>query len=88
MKKFLFNIGVWLVATFGEKIEPLPHIEDELLTIAKKITAQIQKNWPETDGEFKRAKAYAQLVNTFPQRAKQDISYAIEDAVKALCSVS
>ena len=54
---------------------------DPLQKLAKRLVTRMNENWPDTDGEFKRAQVYAQLVNTFPERSKRDVSRAIEDAL-------
>ncbi len=76
IRQWLVQLGYWLVKTFNK-----PGIEDELLTTARAITTRLADHWPDTDGEFKRAKAYAQLINTYPERNKRAISRAIEDAL-------
>ena len=68
------NFLVWLGT------DPVIH-EDELMRLAINLTKRQQDNWPERDGECKRAAVYAQLVNTFPERSKREISVAIEEAL-------
>lgn len=76
IKQWLVRFGQWLVYTFSEPIE-----EDSLTILARKLTIRMNDNWPLTDGEFKRAKVYAQLINTFPNRSRREVSRAIEEAL-------
>ncbi len=53
-----------------------------LLTLAISLTKRMDSNWPDADGEFKRAKVYAQLINTFPEVNRRAVSRAIEEAIE------
>ncbi len=53
-----------------------------LLMLAISLTKRMDTNWPEADGQFKRDNVYAQLINTFPDRSRREISRAIEEALE------
>ena len=77
IKRWLVRFGNFLVRL---GTEPVVH-DDPLMLLAIKLTKRQQDNWPDRDGECKRAAVYAQLVNTFPTRSKREISVAIEEAL-------
>ena len=76
IKRWLVRLGTWLVYIGTPKVG-----QPTLPQLAKILTQRQQTNWPDRDGECKRAAVYAQLVNTFPYESKRVISQAIEDAL-------
>lgn len=78
IKRWLVRLGAWLVYTCSDGlIKKTPSLPE----LARILTARQDANWPDRDGECKRAAVYAQLVNTFPDINKRVISRAIEDAL-------
>ncbi len=75
----------WLKNLFAPSTSPsviAPHEQSPLLMLAIKLTKQQDAHWPDADGEFKRAKVYAQLINTFPEVNRRAVSRAIEEALE------
>ena len=75
IKRWLVRFGNFLVRL---GTEPVVH-DDPLILLAITLTKRQNTNWPDRDGECKRSAVYAQLVNTFPERSKREISVAIEE---------
>ena len=61
---------------------PLGPTDDEVLTVAIRLTDWADQDFPDTAGEFKRHQVYARLIDQFPQRRRRDLGKAIEDALQ------
>lgn len=75
----------FLKQLFGLQREPVVEavpVVDPLLELAIVLTKRQQANWPDRDGECKRAAVYAQMVNSYPHRSKREISRLIEEALQ------
>ena len=84
IKKLLVRLGHWLIRVGSEApvvVPPVAPAIDPMRELAKVLTARQNEKWPERDGECKRAAVYGQMVNSYPDRRKRDISRAIEDAL-------
>lgn len=86
IKRWMVQLGEWLIymgsepGTVTGSDNDYPE-DDPLYDLACVLTAQQERNWPERDGECKRAAVYQQMTNSYPWRKKRDVSRAIEDAL-------
>lgn len=80
LKRWCVRVGLWIAGLGGYQPRPAP-APDPVHVLAATLTKRQNDNWPERDGECKRAAVYAQLTNTFPQTSKRAISQAIEEAL-------
>ena len=76
MRRWALRLGAWLIR-LGTEAPSAPTLPE----LAGRLVRRQNENWPDRDGECKRAAVYAQLVNTFPDTSKREISRAIEEAL-------
>ena len=76
IRRWMVQVGAWLIR-LGTEQPGIPTLPE----LAKILTERQDRNWPDRDGECKRAAVYAQLVNTFPDVKKREISRVIEESL-------
>lgn len=83
IKRWCVKVGLWLAAFGGySSIVPSDSMAEDVLRLAITLTARQNANWPDRDGECKRATVYAELTNIYPRHSKRMISQAIEEALR------